>query len=788
MRNEDRSTRSRRKWKAPSLIEEPEAEDQELWCVATSPYIPPALRAYTNRLGAEMRNFRRYVIKQEGRDHYHYDAVIISIADDGTVSLRTGRKGEVQDLEALEPSKEEQLAIKEQVAAAIAERKWVQPLQSGGVRDFQLNDLRKMLREYRNCEPTLFAFRNVNGEILFVQERIYGKDDNKHDLPWSYWSDGRWRMMEPGGDLPLYGLDRLKTAVIVYLHEGAKTAQQVQEMVDAYVKGKTELADICPWISRLRDGVHLGWPGGAPNPHRVDWSPIRRLPPHVPVIVVCDNDTSGEQAAPKISRFLQRPMQRIAFGDEFPLHFDLADKFPDALWKPGKDGVQVYKGPSLDDCRYPATWATTADDPPQLRIEFVNQWYHSIRPAAYMLRDQLYQRWSPEEFNDLISPFSDVKDVASLLRKYTAVQAHSLVYEPGLAPGRIAFKRQKVINIYQPSPIRPQKGDAALWLEFMQHLVPNETDRDHLLQWCATLIARPDVRITYSILLISEKQGVGKTTLAEKILLPLIGVGNCSLPSIPAIENRFAYWRAFKRMAIVAELYAGHSSKMYNNLKEAVTDFTVDVEEKYDRPYTITNWLHIVASSNEFRALKFAEGDRRWFVPGITETKREHSYWRKLNDWLVNGGLEIIAWWTQDYVKKHGHVETGLEAPMSEAKRRAIKAAMSEGEQMIVELGERLTERKQQTVIRLDAIRNWLADQKSKSPEFGPDGKRYLEKPETIAARLRGCGLYVFDKRLFEGKDRFQVVANWEIPSTATWTDLKPMDKTPTELMSEDWM
>ena len=34
----------------------------------------PKLAAYIERVGAEERNFRRYVIKREGRDHYHRDA------------------------------------------------------------------------------------------------------------------------------------------------------------------------------------------------------------------------------------------------------------------------------------------------------------------------------------------------------------------------------------------------------------------------------------------------------------------------------------------------------------------------------------------------------------------------------------------------------------------------------------------------------------------------------------------------------------------------------------------
>src|SRR6516225_5551922 len=45
----------------------------------------PALAAYIARVGAEQRNFRRFVIKLEGREHYHYDGVIIRITKEGAI-------------------------------------------------------------------------------------------------------------------------------------------------------------------------------------------------------------------------------------------------------------------------------------------------------------------------------------------------------------------------------------------------------------------------------------------------------------------------------------------------------------------------------------------------------------------------------------------------------------------------------------------------------------------------------------------------------------------------------
>src|SRR5262249_31404292 len=69
----------------------------------------PALTAYINRVGAEKRNFRRFVVKLEGREHYHYDAAVIRITKDGEIKC---------DNEEYAPTKEEKKAIEAELARA----------------------------------------------------------------------------------------------------------------------------------------------------------------------------------------------------------------------------------------------------------------------------------------------------------------------------------------------------------------------------------------------------------------------------------------------------------------------------------------------------------------------------------------------------------------------------------------------------------------------------------------------------------------------------------------------
>ena len=370
----------------------------------------PKLAAYIDRIGAEERSFRRYVIKREGRSHYHYDAVIIKI--DGIEIVCSDPE--------FAPGPEE--------AAAIAvELKSEDFPKSITAAPRNLNSLKPKSGK----DAMLFKFFDATGKrILFVQERIDPGTPYKKDLPWSFWDDGEWRLMEPDGDgLPLFGLQHLEFAPAVFLHEGAKTANAVQNiiwgpkpvtvarMLSALGTSTSGVAPgACPWIDDLKTGAHLGWPGGAPNPHRVDWQPIKALPPDIQVYIVCDNDMGGENAAPLISKRLQRPLKVIRFGKAFPDKFDLADPWPTEMWKERK-GVLTYSGPSFDDCLGPATWATRMvavptekkkDDKtkakqeekavrPKLRIElrdeFISEWISCVKPPVFMQRDRLQARW-----------------------------------------------------------------------------------------------------------------------------------------------------------------------------------------------------------------------------------------------------------------------------------------------------------------------------------------------------------------------------------------------------------
>ena len=175
----------------------------------------------------------------------------------------------------------------------------------------------------------------------------------------------------------------------------------------------------------------------------------------------------------------------------------------------------------------------------------------------------------------------------------------------------------------------------------------------------------------YGMLLISETQGVGKSTLGEDVLRHLIGNWNYSAPSANEVcESNFNDWCAHKRLAVIHEIYEDYKNKGYERLKSVLTESTLKINAKYMAKYEIDNWLHVIACSNNKRALKIGMEDRRWLVPEVREQKRSPEDWQAFHAWLDNGGLANILWWFDRWLEGNAAVVEGEEAPAHRRQER----------------------------------------------------------------------------------------------------------------------
>jgi len=608
------------------------------------------VRDYLNRVGAEMRSLRVAIVKSKYKNNYWRDIHRIKFDDSGNIKCSSA---EVQPTE--QEAGEIKLAFDNHELPTHIHPDFIPPLP-------------KKISEV--CERDRFIFYNSKNQLIMMQTRRKNKQGDKVYIPWTFWSDKQWRACEPDGKLPLWGINQLTKHEVAFIHEGAKSARNALE----FSKSSHH-----PWANHLRNAAHVGWIGGAMNVARTDWGTLKGVQV---AYIVADNDDAGHEAVRAISKNLKCITYLISFGRTFPTGFDLGDDFPEELF----DDKGFYHGPSFHDCMGVATWMTDVIKQEKgrpiikLRRHAKSIWSY-IPDADVFVNEKMPELIYTRQVLDAdLAKFSDTNKTSELIIKN---QAHGnkrrLTYRPDKATGYIIDENRNsgAINTHRPGNIKPVKGDCSPWLEFMEYLVPDKNERHEVMRWCATLIAKPEIRINYALLMVSERQGIGKTTLGTFILAPLIGLHNVSFPSEIDICSQFNEWIANKRLAVVNEIYTGQSWKSYNLLKTSITDHQITVNKKFRAQYKIDNWCHIFACSNSLRPLKIDPNDRRWFYPELTNKSWPKQKFIEFREWLDGQGLSIIYQWAIDFADDD-YIHSADIAPRTDSKELLIEDSLSD--------------------------------------------------------------------------------------------------------------
>jgi hypothetical protein len=686
-----------------------------------------AIQAYLQRVGAEPRSLSAAVVKEQ-HGKYWQDVATIKFT----------KKGEVHcnDL---------QYAPTELEAASIA-------AECANVTWPQMKPIERIINPpamIKNASrKDIFEFRDEQGQIIFVQVRIEA-DGGKSYVPWTYFDDDEWRCCEPEGQLPLYGLDRIGDNTTVFIHEGAKAAQRVQWMVDGETREAKDALKSHPWGQQLTGAAHLGWVGGALSPYRTDWSALRKAGVKR-AYIIADNDEPGRAAVPAIAHHLRMPTFMIQFTDEFPVSFDLADPFPDEMFKEN-DATKFYTGPAFRECLHPATWATDQIPNPEgkgrpitvLRDCFKGLWAYIEETDTFVCTEMPDIMRTEQILNKMLAPFSHVAETSRLILKAYQGRSTRVCYRPDHEGLVVTFRGSSAINLHIPCQIPSVAGDIKPFLDFMRYLFVHESEMLEALRWVATLIARPDLRMGYGLLLISEAQGVGKTTLGSSILAPLVGVQNVSYPSENDINADFNGWVAHKRLAVVNEIYSGSSWKAYNALKSVITDTEVTVNQKYMRQYEIENWCHVVACSNSMRALKMENDDRRWFYPEVTEVPWPKEKFVAFRKWLNGGGLSIIKAWAEGFESAGASYVTPSErAPMTERKLEMIEGSRSESQAEAAAIADTLKELDKPAAVLIKDVVGWCREHVQ---------GRVFDTDYELRRSMTDAGVHAWQKRIKVG-------------------------------------
>ena len=232
-------------------------------------------------------------------------------------------------------------------------------------------------------------------------------------------------------------------------------------------------------------------------------------------------------------------------------------------------------------------------------------------------------------------------------------------------------------------------GDPTRWLEHVEKMIPDQAERNHILDVMAFKLQNPNIKINHAILH-GGKSGSGKDTMWSPFFWAVGGDGANVVQIKPEDVNSQWGYSLESEVICYQELRpvdAKDRRALENQLKPiiAAPPEYLMVNRKNEHPYQALNRVLVVAMSNERVAIHLPSEDRRWFVvwsEADPMSKEDgNDFWEWINK---RGGREAVAAWLHD--RDVSAFSPGARPMMTEAKAIMIESGLSGAESYLVEM------------------------------------------------------------------------------------------------------
>ena len=305
-----------------------------------------------------------------------------------------------------------------------------------------------------------------------------------------------------------------------------------------------------------------------------------------------------------------------------------------------KVAIKIGLTPAETEATLASCWTTGSAEPTPW-IVTARQWIYLSKPDIFY-HVQSGQYLSVKAFNNtFISQRITGSTFASFLlaRPYVEI-FYDLDYLPGKNETYTERGGLSWFNTYRPSDVLAVEGDAYRFVEFISYLVPEPSERDHLLQMIAWTVRNPGQKLRHALLLRSSAQGIGKSMLVE-IWGRLLGKSNVRKTTTEELSGPYQGFIKETLLVVLEELNWGFGPSGYNRLKDLITGSEASVNEKFIPVRMWPNVATFVILTNLETPMIVEDRDRRLFYIDNHAQKREPEYYRAFADWWGQG-LGII--------------------------------------------------------------------------------------------------------------------------------------------------
>lgn len=322
-------------------------------------------------------------------------------------------------------------------------------------------------------------------------------------------------------------------------------------------------------------------------------------------------------------------------------------------------------------------------------------------------------------------------------------KVNTLTYWPG-QPYIVTEQGERKLNRWRDPCIEAKEGDVTLMLTHFEKLIPNEMERNHVLNFLAHMIQFPDKKIRHS-LVIQGRQGTGKSFLGF-LMAVLLGQKNVRSISNQALKTDFNSWVCNVSLVVIEELMMKGRMEIMNNLKTTISQDFVRVNEKNEKEYDMPNRVNFLIFTNHEDALILEPGDRRYFVYFSPMAPEHEDYYTALFEWTEANAAYLKHYFMNRDISAF---RSSAPPPMTEAKKKLLQISRT-NEQIVLERLINMEPRHQ-------LLANDVVDISAVVRAVKQDGENFEEKQVEKALRLMGC-------ENFEG-------GKWIIRDVAKWRE-----------------
>ncbi len=213
------------------------------------------------------------------------------------------------------------------------------------------------------------------------------------------------------------------------------------------------------------------------------------------------------------------------------------------------------------------------------------------------------------------------------------------LYDP---EGMLTLPGERVLNTWRGLALEPAQGS---WRRMRRHLylVICNGDRwtfKYLLRWLAHVVQRPGTSPGVMIVLRSDREGTGKSSVA-RWMRAMLGPHAHEANGHREIVGDFNEAVVEKSFVVLEEAVFPGDHKAADALKAMITAETLRINPKGKRGYVIPNSLHLMMTTNNRRAV-FAGADARRFLVLDVQRKMDRAYFDALHAEAGAGGVEAM--------------------------------------------------------------------------------------------------------------------------------------------------